>query len=324
MTRKPMNMQSWFIIAILLTGIIACIVPAAAESISYIQVSTNPSGAWACFDHYNCQQTPTTYSAPSNTYHSITVYQDGYQGYTQTIYASDPGSTTNVMVTLTSNPSQTGTLGLDSNPADAAIWLDNLYYGTTPQNVGGLSEGIHSLTLKKAGYFDFTESIMISAGETTSMAPTMIQYASSSGFGDLQIRSNPAGAAVYVDGNYKGTTIASNALYVTQLNPGSYSVRVTLANYQPYTETAVVTAGRVSNIQANLVLVTPGPTPNLNGLMTVRSNPSGANIYLDNAFRGLTPLTLVDVPEGSHTVILKMNGYLDWQSSVNVPGSQQY
>ena len=99
-----------------------------------------------------------------------------------------------------------------------------------------------------------------------------------------------------------GTTISSSALYVTQLAPGSYPVRITLANYQPYTVTAVVTAGGVYDIRANLVPVTPGPTPNTNGQITVRSNPSGANIYLDNAYRGLTPLTLVDIPQGSHTI----------------------
>ena len=62
----------------------------------------------------------------------------------------------------------------------------------------------------------------------------------------------------------------------------------------------------------------PGPTPSTNGQITVRSNPSGANIYLDNLYKGLTPLTLVEIPKGSHTILLKMNGYQDWQSSVNV------
>jgi hypothetical protein len=81
---------------------------------------------------------------------------------------------------------------------------------------------------------------------------------------------------------------------------------------------AVVTAGGVYDIRANLVPVTPGPTPNTNGQITVRSSPSGANIYLDNAYRGITPLTLVEIPQGSHTITLKLNGYQDWQSSVNV------
>ena len=86
-----------------------------------------------------------------------------------------------------------------------------------------------------------------------------------------------------------------------------------------YSQTAVVTAGKVTTVQATMVPVSPGPTPHTNGQITVRSSPSGANIYLDNSYRGLTPLTLVDIPQGSHAIILKLNGYQDWQSSVNVP-----
>jgi hypothetical protein len=209
-------------------------------------------------------------------------------------------------------------MDLSSTPTNADIWLDNLYYGTTPQIIGGLSAGTHTLVLRKAGYYDYTEPFPITAGQTSTRSSWMTPYTKASGYGDIQIQSNPVGAAVYVNNNYKGTTISSSALYVTQLSPGSYTVRVTLADYQPYTVTAVVTAGGVYDIRANLVPVTPGPTPNTNGQITVRSSPSGANIYLDNAYRGLTPLTLVEIPQGSHTITLKLNGYQDWQSSVNV------
>jgi len=148
--------------------------------------------------------------------------------------------------------------------------------------------------------------------------PGLTPYAKASVYGDIQVQSFPVGAAVYVNNNYVGTTISSSALYITQLAPGNYPVRITLANYQPYTVTAVVTADGVYDIRANMVPGTPGATPDTNGQITVRSNPEGANIYLDNSYRGLTPLTLVDIPQGSHTIILKLNGYQDWQSSVNV------
>jgi len=318
MAQDFMNTRSWLLIAIFFIGIAACIVPAAADDISYIQVSSNPSGAWACLDHWNCQNTPFTFSTDPKSYHSITVYKEGYQISTQTVYANNTGETISVEVTLASNPALTGNLNLASSPTGADIWLDERYYGTTPQVIGGLSAGTHSLTLRSAGYFDYTEQFTITAGQTTTRSPGMSPYTQPSGYGDLRIQSNPVGAAVYVNNNYKGTTISSTALYVTQLNPGSYLVRVTLAGYQTFTQTAIVTAGTVNTIQANMVPLTPGPTPNTNGQITVRSSPSGANIYLDNAYRGLTPLTLVDIPQGSHAIILKLNGYQDWQSSVNV------
>jgi hypothetical protein len=67
-----------------------------------------------------------------------------------------------------------------------------------------------------------------------------------------------------------------------------------------------------------MVPITPGLTPNTTGQINVCSSPEGANIYLDNAYRGLTSLTLANGPLGSHTISLKMNGYQDWRSPVNV------
>ena len=319
MPQRFIKTRSLFFTAILLIAIIAGIAPVAADSVAYIQVSSIPSGAQACLDHYTCNETPAMFTTTPNSYHSVTLYKDGYLSFTNlSVYASSPNVTTNLLVTLASIPSQTGSLDLDANPTNADIWLDNLYYGTTPQIIGGLSAGSHTLLLRKAGYYDYTESFMIVAGLTSTQDPTLTPYTKSSGYGDIQIQSYPTGAAVYVNNNYMGTTISSDALYVTQLSPGSYPVSITLEDYQPYYETAIVTAGGVYDIRANLVPVTPGPTPSTNGQITVRSSPSGANIYVDDSYKGLTPLTLVEIPKGSHSIILKLNGYQDWQSSVNV------
>ena len=100
---------------------------------------------------------------------------------------------------------------------------------------------------------------MIVAGQTTSKNPTLSPYSKSSGYGDIQIQSYPVGAAVYVNNNYMGTTISSSPLYITQLRAGIYPVRLTLANYQPYSVTAVVTEGGVYDVRANMVPVSPRP-----------------------------------------------------------------
>ena len=324
MPQKFMKQRSLFFTAVLLIAVIASIAPVAADSVAYIQVSSNPSGAMACLDQYDCRLTPTTFTTTPNSAHSITLYKDGYLSYTSTsAYTGSPNVTSTLQVTLAAISPQTNSLGsldLDSRPSNADIWLDNLHYGTTPQIIGSLSEGTHTLVLKKAGYYDYTEMFMIIAGEVTSKDPALTSYTQSSGYGDIQIQSSPTGAAVYVNNNYMGTTISSSALYITQLTPGSYPVRITLPGYQSYTVTAVVTADGVYDIRANLIPVTYGPTPSTNGQITVRSSPSGANIYVDNVYKGLTPLTLVEIPQGGHTILLRMNGYQDWQSTVNVAG----
>jgi hypothetical protein len=69
-------------------------------------------------------------------------------------------------------------------------------------------------------------------------------------------------------------------------------------------------------------LPTPTPTPAF-GSIAVSSSPSGANVYLDNAYRGFTPLTLEGVPNGNHVVTFKLDGYEDTSRSLSVMGMMQ-
>ncbi len=67
---------------------------------------------------------------------------------------------------------------------------------------------------------------------------------------------------------------------------------------------------------------TPTPTPGF-GSIAITSSPSGANAYLDNAYRGFTPLVLDGVPNGNHAVTLRLDGYEDSQQTVQVMGTLQ-
>jgi hypothetical protein len=320
MSRNFMNTRSWVLTALVLIGITACIVPAAAAGNAWFEIKSEPSSAWACIDHWNCHDTPVTFSVEPNSYHTLSVYKEGYQISTQTVYGSGPGETTPITVSLLQNPQHFGTLDLNSSPTGAGIWIDLAYYGKTPQIIGGLSAGAHSLTLKKAGFYDLTQSMVITAGETTRTNLGLVGYPAQPGYGSLQVDSTPGGAAIFLNNNYQGSTLAKGEAFdINQLIPGTYTLKLTLSHYQTYTSTVDIREGMVYDIHAMMVPETPGPTPDTTGDITVRSSPSGANIYLDNAYRGLTPLTLVDIPQGSHAILLKMNGYQDWQSSVNVP-----
>jgi hypothetical protein len=65
---------------------------------------------------------------------------------------------------------------------------------------------------------------------------------------------------------------------------------------------------------------TPTPTPS-SGRISFTSIPSGANIYLDNAYRGLTPLTIDDVPNGRHVVVLRLDRYEEAVRNILVTGN---
>ena len=49
------------------------------------------------------------------------------------------------------------------------------------------------------------------------------------------------------------------------------------------------------------------------GQVVVTSDPGGARVFLDDSDTGrVTPYTITDVPEGSHTIVLTLKGYEDW------------
>ncbi len=50
--------------------------------------------------------------------------------------------------------------------------------------------------------------------------------------------------------------------------------------------------------------------------------PSGADVFLNNAHRGPTPITLHSLEPGSYTLLVRLSGYRDWQSDVRVSAGE--
>jgi len=68
----------------------------------------------------------------------------------------------------------------------------------------------------------------------------------------------------------------------------------------------------------------PTPPPTLAyGSITVTSSPSGADVYIDNVYKGLSPAVFNAVPNGNHVVLVKLDGYQDLTKSVTVTADNQ-
>lgn len=62
--------------------------------------------------------------------------------------------------------------------------------------------------------------------------------------------------------------------------------------------------------------------PTYYGRIVATSQPQGAQVYLDNVYRGTTPLSLDRIATGQHQIKLVMAGYQDWSSYVSVSSSR--
>jgi len=64
------------------------------------------------------------------------------------------------------------------------------------------------------------------------------------------------------------------------------------------------------------------PPPPYYGRIMVTSQPQGAKVYLDSAYKGLTPLKLDRITAGRHHIKLERAGYQDWSDYVSVSPSR--
>jgi len=61
------------------------------------------------------------------------------------------------------------------------------------------------------------------------------------------------------------------------------------------------------------------------GTLRLTSSPSGAEIYLDNQFRGSTPADISGVEQGNHTLEFRYTGYQSWAAVISVSsGTSNY
>jgi len=286
------------------------------QTFGSIVVSSYPSGAVVYLDGREWHYTPATFTSVSaGAGHTVQVSMSGYQTYTTTVYVP-AGTQVPVNANLVPAPQQTGSLSVTSTPNGADVYIDGRYWSSTPAVIPGLAPGSHTVRVHKAGYDEFITTVTVYAGQRT---PVPVTFSPSPpDVGSIEVSSDPAGASLFLDGHYMGLTRSSEPSDLTSVRPGLHTVQLTLDDYQTYTQTVQVTAGNVMSITARLTPVSPGPVKDTTGAIAVTSSPGGANVFLDNAFRGITPITLSDVPDGSHVVLVRIDGYVDQTRTVTV------
>jgi PEGA domain-containing protein len=119
--------------------------------------------------------------------------------------------------------------------------------------------------------------------------------------GQLTIDSTPQGAQVQLDGSGDASWVTPLAL--TNIQPGPHSIVVSKAGYSTDTRSINVASGSRATTLIHLA--------RLMATLVVKSDPSGANIYLDGRDTGTKTPGQVSVDKGQHVVLVRMSGYID-------------
>jgi len=279
-------------------------------------ITSVPAGALITVDGGKGQQAPWTYQDIRAGSHLVQAFLSGYEPYV-TITDVPPGGTITVEAKL--KPlSDVGTMQVKSSPGGADVYVDGIYRGSTATTVGNLAAGSHFTLLKLVGYQDWSGLVTVRPGQVTILdIPLQVQTGMNTGF--IHIESTPSGASVSVDGVYQGVTQSGNPLDLTGISPGEHVLTLRLENYQDYTTRVLVQAGKTASVRASMV---PLQAPAGSGVVQISSEPSGANIFLDNLCIGITPLTIPSIPAGHHEIMIRLEGYQDYRNTFNLSPGQ--
>lgn len=287
-----------------------------SQSTGTLLVTSSPGGALVTLDGGKGQQAPWTYKDIRAGGHLVQGFLSGYGPYVSIINVPPGGSIT---VNAVLKPlSEVGTVQLKSLPGAADVYVDGIYRGSTATTVGNLEAGTHFALLKKVGYQDWSGLVTIRPKQVVVLDITLeVQKEVTTGY--IHVDSTPAGASVLVDGIYQGITQAGNPLDLTGISPGEHTVTLNLQNYQDYMTRVPVQAGKTASVRANLIPLAGSAG---SGAVQITSEPSGANIFIENSCVGITPLTIPSLPSGSHSILLRLNGYQDYSNTFTLSPGQ--
>jgi len=257
-----------------------------------ISVSSNPSGATIYVDGIYVGKSPVTTTMDTGS-HYVVGYLNG-QSKSQMVNVNS-GQTASVFLQFAQ---PMATLNVNSNPSGADVYIDNQYKGSSPVTVN-LNPGTYTLKLQKSGYETYNEQFNLSTTLTKNINLTPIVNNH-----DLSLSSNPSGASVYINNQYKGTTPKT-----LTLEEGNYTVKLSKSGYEDYNENINLDRNISRNISLNPI------QQNYN--LSVSSNPSGASIYLNNSYYGQTPMT-ISLIEGNYNLQLQMNNYDSYSETINL------
>ena len=292
------------------------IVIAQGEGVPVLITST-PTGAKVYIDNKYIGDSPIDGYKLSVGSHTIKLTKDGYNDYTESIEIKAADTIKAIPVTLSKKEEAkpqtptTGKLSISSNPTGANVYINNDYKGITPITLT-LNTGTYTLLLAKDGYENYTATATVTKDKETKLTYSLTQIIPPKPkTGNLSISSTPASAKVYVNGEYKGLT----PITIKDLKPQTYAVEIILDNFEIYKESVAIMENDTKYISATLKLLT--------GELLIFSDPSSANVYINNNYKGLTPFGIT-LNAGTYTVKITKDGYEDYTESTTIQSGMQF
>ncbi|HEX9654491.1 MAG TPA: FlgO family outer membrane protein [bacterium] len=213
-----------------------------------------------------------------------------------------------VRVALIGKP---GSMNINSEPADAQIFLDNNPVGRTPMSLKQVAEGEHEIRLVKENFKEWRQKVVV-----RSFQPTDVKATLEVSPGMLTVNSTPPGAEIY----FKGSRVATTPHTLSNIPPGEIVIRVDKDGYEEW---------------ASAVLIQPNQHEFMDvilkekvGTIAITSRPEGATVYLQRSDRGVptaigeTPILNYTAAIGFYSIEIEKEDYFTGHQQIAVAHKQ--
>ncbi len=156
-------------------------------------------------------------------------------------------------------------LRIETRPAGASVWIDGRVAGEAPLSIREMRPGLHQVRVAQEGYAPAELTFEILEGTT----PSPLRFVMAPLHSSTDIFSEPAAAAVTVDGRRIGTT----PIEELALGPGPHAIRLEREGFLPVVKQVearpgvmIVVRARLDRAPANTTLTSfPTPKPLVEG-----------------------------------------------------------
>lgn len=241
------------------------------------------------------QKTPFKTDKLVSGEYSVMVNKDMFKTVEQKVTVKD-GDTTEVNIEM---PANFALITVNSQVEDADIYIDGNKVGTSNWS-GRLAARVYTIEVRKEKHVTAKQDVNIVNGidQTLELNPKPI-------VGNLDLMCRPSGSEITINGIKRSETTPTT---IVGLLIGDYEVVLSKQGYG--TEKRNITIKEGETISIDAVLSTGKE-------VTIKSSPSGAKLYVDNAYMGVTPYSM-PMSFGQHKIKLDNNGKKTLEETITI------
>lgn len=219
-------------------------------------------------------------------------------------------------------PVGTGFFDFRCNIEGATVYLDDNAIGAITNGTLIVSIPVYDRSYKRQlrieapGYTMYNETLLTGPkpGETM-VVRGILQVLPFNLTGTLSLAVSPPGSEVSIDGAVAGVVPESGILKLRTVNYGNRNISVTKGGYQVYTGDVYIEPNMETKLRISLA-------PRTTGTLQITSNPSGAQVSINKAPYGSTPVTVPDLEQGTYIIDYSLQGYQSIEQQVILTASQ--